>query len=42
MDLKKIRAAEKIWATAVTYNPLQKGFLYLVAIEYVFSRHVLN
>jgi putative transposase len=31
-----------VWATDITYIPLQKGFLYLVAIVDLFSRHVLS
>jgi transposase InsO family protein len=30
------------WATDVTYIPLQRGFLYLVAIEDLFARKVLS
>jgi putative transposase len=30
------------WATDITYIPLQKGFLYLVAIVDLFSRNVLS
>lgn len=42
VDLKQVRAAEQIWATDITYIPLQKGFLYLVAIVDLFSRNVLS
>lgn len=42
MDLKQVRAADQIWATDITYIPLQKGFLYLVAIMDLFSRNVLS
>ena len=42
MDLKQVRAADQIWATDITYVPLQKGFLYLVAIVDLFSRKVLS
>jgi putative transposase len=31
-----------VWAIDNTYIPLQKGFLYLVAIMDLFSRHVLS
>ncbi len=31
-----------MWATDITYIPLQKGFLYLVAIADLYSRHVLS
>jgi putative transposase len=30
------------WATDITYIPLQKGFLYLVAIVDLFSRNMLS
>ena len=42
VDLKQVRAADQIWATDITYIPLQKGFLYLVAIMDLFSRNVLS
>jgi putative transposase len=42
MDRKQVRAADQIWATNITYIPLQKGFLYLVAIVDLFSRNVLS
>ena len=42
MDLKQVRAADQIWATDITTIPLQKGFLYLVAIMDLFSRNVLS
>jgi putative transposase len=32
---------DQVWATDITYIPLHKGFLYLVAIVDLFSRHVL-
>jgi hypothetical protein len=32
VDLKPITAVDQVWATDITYIPLQKGFLYLVAI----------
>ena len=31
-----------MWATDITDIPLQRGFLYLVAIVDLFSRHVLS
>jgi putative transposase len=31
-----------VWATDITYIPLQKGFLYLVAIVDLFSKNVLG
>ena len=42
VDLKEIRAVDQVWATDITYIPLQKGFLYLVAIMDLHSRHVLS
>ena len=42
VDLKQVRAADQIWATDITYIPLQRGFLYLVAIVDLFSRNVLS
>ena len=42
MDLKQVKAADQIWATDITTIPLQKGFLYLVAIVDLFSRNVLS
>ena len=37
-----VTAVDQVWATDITYIPLQKGFLYLVAIVDLFSRHVLS
>ena len=42
VDLKQVRAADQIWATDITYIPLQKGFHYLVVIVDLFSRNVLS
>jgi putative transposase len=42
VDLKQVRAVDQAWATDITYIPLQKGFLYLVAIVDLFSRNVLS
>jgi len=42
VDLKQITAMDQVWATDITYVPLQKGFLYLVAIMDLHSRHVLD
>ena len=33
---------DQVWATDITYIPLRKGFLYLVAIVDLFSRNVLS
>jgi len=40
MDLKLVTAVDQVWDTDITYIPLQKGFLYLVAILDLFSRNV--
>jgi putative transposase len=42
VDLRQITAVDQVWATDITYIPLQKGFLYLVAIMDLHSRHVLS
>ena len=42
VDLSKVTAVDQVWATDITYIPLQKGFLYLVAIKDLFSRNVLS
>ena len=42
VDLKQITAVDQVWATDITYIPLQKGFLYLVAIVDLVSRNVLS
>jgi len=42
VDIKKVKAIDQVWATDITYIPLQKGFLYLVAIMDLHSRHVLS
>ena len=42
VDLREITAVDQAWATDITYIPLQKGFLYLVAIMDLYSRHVLS
>ena len=42
MDLRLVTAVDQVWATDITYIPLQKGFLYLVAIVDLFSRNVLS
>jgi putative transposase len=35
-------APDEVWATDMTYIPLRNGFLYLVAVVDLFSRHVLS
>ncbi|WP_255376823.1 IS3 family transposase [Cyanobium sp. NIES-981] len=38
VDVSTITAVGQVWATDITSIPLQKGFLYLVAIMDLFSR----
>jgi len=40
-DMKIIRP-DQVWASDITYVPLQHGFLYLVAVMDWYSRHVLS
>ncbi len=42
VDLKENTTVDQVWATDITYIPLQKGFLYLVATMDLDSRHVLS
>ncbi|MCT4364730.1 MAG: IS3 family transposase [Synechococcaceae cyanobacterium MAG-AL1] len=42
VDLKEVKKVDQVWATDITYIPLRKGFLYLVAVVDLFSRHVLS
>ena len=42
VDLNMLTAVDQVWATDITYIPLHKGFLYLVAIVDLFSRNVLG
>jgi len=42
VDVRAVTAPDQVWATDITYIPLRKGFLYLVAIVDLFSRHVLS
>ena len=42
VDLNSITEPDQAWATDITYIPLRKGFLYLVAIVDLYSRHVLS
>ena len=37
MDLNEFTAIDQVWATDITYIPLRKGFLYLVAIVDLFE-----
>lgn len=38
----KIERANQVWSTDITYIPMEKGFLYLVAIIDWYSRYVLS
>lgn len=38
----KIDSPNQVWATDITYIPMRKGFMYLVAIVDLHSRYVLN
>ena len=38
----KVDRADQVWATDITYIPMARGFLYLVAIVDWFSRRVLS
>ena len=42
VDLRQIRAADQIWATDISYIPLQRGFLHLVVIVDMFSKNVVS
>ena len=42
VDPRQVTAVDQVWATDITYIPLSKGFLYLVAIVDLFSRNVLS
>ena len=42
VDVRSITAVDQVWATDITYIPLQKGFLYLVVVMDLYSRHVLS
>ena len=38
----KISEKNQVWATDITYIPIQKGFMYLIAIVDLHTRYVLN
>ena len=38
----KIEETNQVWATDITYIPMRKGFMYLIAIIDIHSRYVLN
>jgi putative transposase len=42
VDVSTITAVDQVWASDINYIPLQNGCLSLVAIEDLFSRHVLS
>jgi putative transposase len=42
VDLNQITTIDQGWATGITYIPLRKGFLYLVAVIDLFSRHIFG
>jgi putative transposase len=42
LDVNTVTAMDQVWATDITYIPLQKGFHYLVAIVDLFSRNVFS
>ena len=42
VELDNITSIDQVWATDITYIPLRKGFLYLVAIMDLISRNVLS
>ena len=42
VDLSTVTAVDQVWATDITYIPMRKGFLYLVAIVDLFSRNILS
>ena len=42
VDISTFTAVDQVWATDITYIPLQKCFLYLVAFVDLFSRNVLS
>jgi putative transposase len=42
VDLNKFTSIDQVWATDITYIPMRKGFLYLVAIVDLISRNILS
>ncbi len=42
VDPSMVTTVDQVWATDITYIPLQKVFLYLVAVVDLFSRNVLG
>ena len=41
MDLRLVTVVVQVWANDTTFIPLQKVFVFLVAIAHLFSRNVL-
>jgi len=41
-DIRLVTAVDQVWATDIAYIPLQREFLYLVAIMDLFSRNMLS
>lgn len=39
---RKIERPNQVWATDITYIPMEKGYMYLVAIIDLYSRYVVN
>ncbi|WP_437372838.1 DDE-type integrase/transposase/recombinase [Maribacter litoralis] len=37
-----VERPNQVWATDITYIPMRKGFIYLVAIIDLHNRYVLN
>ena len=42
VDVKQVTRVDQVWATAITYIPLRKGSLCLVAIVDLFSRNLYS
>jgi putative transposase len=42
VDLNQVTTIDQVWATDITYIPLQKGILYLVAVVDLISRSVYS
>ena len=42
VDLREVTAVDQVWAIDITSIPLQKGYLYLVTIMDLHSKHVLS
>lgn len=38
----KIKRADQVWATDITYIPMERGFLYLVALIDLYSRYIVS